>query len=57
LPIAQKLVFNLFVLDEYSHQEIADKLKIPVNTSKSHLHRAKTQLRNKLVKVDDYEKE
>jgi RNA polymerase sigma-70 factor (ECF subfamily) len=41
-----KTVFNLFVVDGYKHEEIAEMLKISSNTSKVHLHRAKQKLQN-----------
>ncbi len=41
LPTVYRLVFNMHVIDGYSHVEIADKLNIPVGTSKSNLMRAK----------------
>lgn len=51
LPILQKLspayriVFNLYVMEGYKHQEIAEQLDISVNTSKSNLARAKQKLK------------
>ena len=45
LPAGYRTVFNMYVLEGYSHQEIADYLNISVNTSKSQLHKAKKQLR------------
>lgn len=48
LPDQYRLVFNLYVLDEYSHKEIALALKISEGTSKSNLSRAKSLLRKKL---------
>ena len=48
LPNRYKLVFTLFVIDEYSHQEIADMLGISVGTSKSNLSRAKMTLKQKI---------
>lgn len=48
LPHQYRLVFNLYELDDYSHQEIAQMLSISVNTSKSNLHRAKTILKEKI---------
>lgn len=48
LPERYKLVFNLNVIDGYSHQEIADSLKISVGTSKSNLSRAKAILKEKI---------
>ncbi|MDO5510582.1 MAG: sigma-70 family RNA polymerase sigma factor [Weeksellaceae bacterium] len=50
LPEKYKLVFNLFVIEEYSHIEIAEQLNISVGTSKSNLSRAKAWLRNELKK-------
>ncbi len=45
LPDAYRLVFNLFVLEEYSHQEISEMLQISVSVSKTQLFRAKDKLR------------
>ncbi|WP_046758549.1 RNA polymerase sigma factor [Kordia jejudonensis] len=53
LPDRYRLVFNLYVLDDYSHQEIADLLGISVGTSKSNLARARMILKNK---VEAYKK-
>ena len=41
LPVHHKTVFNLYVLDGYKHQQIAQILNISTNTSKSHLSRAR----------------
>lgn len=48
LPDRYRLVFNLNVIDGYSHQEIADLLKISIGTSKSNLSRAKMILKEKI---------
>ena len=45
LPDRYRLVFNLYVLDGYSHKEIADMLKINLGTSKSNLARARQILK------------
>ena len=45
LPDRYRLVFNLYVLDGYSHKEIADMLNINVGTSKSNLARARQILK------------
>ena len=45
LPDRYRLVFNLYVLDGYSHKEIADMLNINVGTSKSNLARARQTLK------------
>ena len=43
-----RLVFNLYVLDGYSHNEIANMLKITTGTSKSNLARARQILKDKI---------
>ena len=48
LPDKYRLVFNLYVLDNYSHKEIAEMLEISVGTSKSNLARAKSILKDKI---------
>lgn len=55
LPNRYRLVFNLYVLDGYSHQEIADMLTINIGTSKSNLARAKMILREKIEKYKSEE--
>ncbi len=44
LPVGYKMVFNLYVIDGYTHKEIADQLNITVGTSKSQLFKAKGML-------------
>lgn len=41
LPESKKVIFNLYVIEGYSHKEIADMLHISVSTSKTQLFRAK----------------
>ena len=48
LPDRYRLVFNLYVLDGYTHKEIAEMLEISSGTSKSNLARAKMILKEKL---------
>jgi len=45
LPPSYRMVFNLFVLEGYSHPEIAKLLEIETGTSKSNLAKAKKKLR------------
>ena len=45
LPDRYRLVFNLYVLDGYSHKEIAEMLQINTGTSKSNLARARAILK------------
>jgi len=53
LPPQYKMVFTLYNIEGYSHQEIADQLKIKVGTSKSNLFRAKKILQDYLVDYFD----
>lgn len=48
LPLTYRLVFNMYVMEGYSHKEIAEQLNIPVATSKSRLSKAKKALRQQL---------
>ncbi len=48
LPDQYRLVFSLYVLDGYSHKEIADMLNITTGTTKSNLARARIILREKI---------
>lgn len=50
LPAGYRAVFNMYVIEGYSHQEIAEQLKVNINTSKSQLSRAKAALRKMLEK-------
>ena len=49
LPYGYKTVFNMFVIDGFSHKEIADTLGIKETTSKSQLFKAKKMLREQLL--------
>ncbi len=44
LPMGYRTVFNMFVVDGYSHKEISEYLGINENTSKSQLFKARKQL-------------
>ena len=48
LPDIQRTIFNLNVIEGYSHREISEQLNMPEATSRSYLSRAKTTLRNKI---------
>jgi RNA polymerase sigma factor (sigma-70 family) len=56
LPNQYRLVFNLYELDDYSHQEIATMLSISESTSKSNLHRAKVILKEKISNKTQFHK-
>lgn len=45
----QRVVFNLYEIEKYSHKEIAEKLGISVSTSRSYLSRAKTNLQKLFI--------
>jgi len=45
LPPAYKLVFNLYVLEGYQHNEISEMLHISIGTSKSNLAKARSKLK------------
>jgi RNA polymerase sigma factor (sigma-70 family) len=49
LPNGCREVFNLFVLEDYSHLQIAEALGMSVSTSKSQYHRARMLLRAQLL--------
>ena len=50
LPDRYRLVFNLYVLDGFSHKEVANMLSITTGTSKSNLARARLILKEKIEK-------
>lgn len=54
LPPAYRTVFNMYVIDGFTHQEIANKLSITVGTSKSNLSKARVYLQ-KIVKKNEME--
>jgi RNA polymerase sigma factor (sigma-70 family) len=58
LPEGYRLVFNLYVVDGYTHPEIAEMLGISSGTSKSQLHAARQLLQKRLADmgVKRYEK-
>jgi len=48
LPEATKVVFTLFVIENYSHKEIAKQLEISEGTSKWHVNNARQLLKKQL---------
>jgi RNA polymerase sigma-70 factor (ECF subfamily) len=52
LSPAYRTVINLFIIDGFSHEEIAGQLGIAVGTSKSNLSKARQQLQ-KILKKDN----
>lgn len=53
LPPNYRIVFNMYVVDGYTHSEIADALHISVNTSKSSLSRARILLQTSIRKMEE----
>jgi RNA polymerase sigma factor (sigma-70 family) len=49
MPNGYRMVFNLYIIEGFKHQEIADQLGIDVNTSKSQLSRARKYLQRTLA--------
>ena len=52
LPQAYRTVFNLFAIDGYSHEEIAEMLNINIGTSKSNLFKARQKLKQMILTAD-----
>lgn len=52
IPEISAKVFNLYVIDGYSHREISDLLNMSEGTSKWHLSTARKLLREKLEKIE-----
>ena len=48
LPAGYKMVFNLYAIEGFKHKEIAKKMQIDINTSKSQYSRAKKLIQRKL---------
>lgn len=48
MPTGYRTVFNLYVMEGYSHQEIAEILEVTESTSKSQLSKARKYLKTKL---------
>ena len=55
LPDRYRLVFNLYIIDGYSHSEIGEMLKINIGTSKSNLARARIILKEKIEQYKNEE--
>ena len=49
LPEGAKIIFTLYAVEGFDHNEIADMLKISVGTSKSQLSRARKLLQERLA--------
>jgi RNA polymerase sigma factor (sigma-70 family) len=51
LPEGYRMVFNLYVFEQYSHKDIAELLGVSVNTSKSQLSKARRFLISRITKI------
>jgi RNA polymerase sigma factor (sigma-70 family) len=49
LPPGYRMVFNLYAIEGYKHKEIAEKMEIDINTSKSQYSRAKKLIQCRLA--------
>lgn len=54
LPLGYRTVFILYVIEGYTHQEIAEKLQINVGTSKSQLSKARKIIKEQIIKMKLY---
>ena len=52
LSAGYRMVFNMYVIEGYSHREIAENLGISEGASKSQLSRARAILKEKLLKIE-----
>lgn len=55
LPEKQRTVFNLYVVEGYSHKEIGELLKVEEASSRSILSRTKKMLKEKLLRIKSQE--
>jgi len=52
LPDSYRIIFLLYIVEGYSHKEIAQKMNITESTSRSQLVRAKAKLRSLIQKKE-----
>ena len=55
LPDGYKMIFNLYCIEGYKHQEIAKMLNINEGTSKSQLSHARKVLQEQIIKLKNYQ--
>ncbi len=56
LPFNERSVFNMFVIEGYSHREIGLALDMAEGTSRWYLNNAKKMLKAQLIKLEKYER-
>ena len=53
MPTGYRTVFNMYAIEGYSHQEIADELGVSESTSKTQYRKARTYLMNIIVEREN----
>tara|TARA_B110000046_G_scaffold184960_1_gene224995 strand:+ start:117 stop:653 length:537 start_codon:yes stop_codon:yes gene_type:complete len=53
MPTGYRTVFNMYAIEGYSHQEIADELGVSESTSKSQFRKARNYLMNIIVEREN----
>lgn len=51
LPDGYRMVFNLYIIEGFSHKEIAERLNIQESTSRSQLVKARKMLQSQIIKL------
>lgn len=54
LPDGYRIVFNLYVIEGYAHEEIAEMLKIQPGTSRSQLVKARLMLQKQILEIQQH---
>lgn len=57
LPEILRIIFNMYEIEGYRHDEIAAKLNIPSSTCRTYLARAKEKLREKIIALNQIRNE
>lgn len=57
LPEILRIIFNMYEIEGYSHNEISEQLGIPSSTSRTYLARAKKKLREKILELNQIKNE
>lgn len=57
LPYGYKTIFNMYVIDGFSHKEISAELNISISTSKTQLMKARNMLKQKIEENQNFFKE
>ncbi|MCH6198099.1 RNA polymerase sigma factor [Aquiflexum sp. LQ15W] len=52
LPEILRIIFNMYEIEGFSHNEISEQLGIPSSTSRTYLARAKKKLREKILELN-----